>query len=168
MSALDISASCFSDSAVADVTTTSTLFSISAFSALTRLDANIDVNWGGGEPVEGLAEVAHATPMLSLDNAFSAEELRDFHRRVVDRRGGQYTLLSAGGRDRAGIFPNPTDWEPQWITHFGVADPAAAAARAASLGGEVLLEPTAEIRDGSIAIVTDPSGAVLVLRKWPA
>jgi len=37
----------------------------------------------GGEPLEGFEEVRHATPMLSLANAFSAEEIRQFHDRVV-------------------------------------------------------------------------------------
>jgi DNA ligase (NAD+) len=37
----------------------------------------------GGEPLEGFQEVRHATPMLSLANAFSAAEIRQFHERVV-------------------------------------------------------------------------------------
>jgi len=85
--------------------------------------------------------------------------------KTVERRGGLYTMLSVGGVDRAGILLNPTDWNPQWLTYFGVADPAAAAARAAELGGEVLLEPTPEVREGTMALVTDPSGAVLALQK---
>jgi DNA ligase (NAD+) len=36
----------------------------------------------GGEPLEGFEEVRHATPMLSLANAFGEEELRQFHDRV--------------------------------------------------------------------------------------
>ena len=39
----------------------------------------------GGRPVEGFATVEHAQPMLSLDNAYSEEELRAFDERV--RRG---------------------------------------------------------------------------------
>ena len=41
----------------------------------------------GAEPVSVFGTVAHELPMLSLDNAFSEEELRDFHRRVTDRLG---------------------------------------------------------------------------------
>jgi DNA ligase (NAD+) len=37
----------------------------------------------GGQPLEGFEEVRHSTPMLSLANAFSAEEIRQFHDRVV-------------------------------------------------------------------------------------
>jgi DNA ligase (NAD+) len=36
----------------------------------------------GGAPAGGFAEVSHAVPMLSLANAFSEEEVRDFDRRV--------------------------------------------------------------------------------------
>jgi len=37
----------------------------------------------GGEPLEGFAEVRHETPMLSLANAFSEEEIIQFHERVT-------------------------------------------------------------------------------------
>ena len=37
----------------------------------------------GGEPLPGFAEVRHATPMLSLANAFSEEEILQFHERVA-------------------------------------------------------------------------------------
>ncbi|MBT8047337.1 MAG: NAD-dependent DNA ligase LigA [Xanthomonadales bacterium] len=37
----------------------------------------------GGEPLEGFAEVRHETPMLSLANAFSEEEIHQFHDRVL-------------------------------------------------------------------------------------
>jgi len=39
----------------------------------------------GAEPVSAFGTVQHELPMLSLDNAFSEEELRDFHRRVTER-----------------------------------------------------------------------------------
>ena len=41
----------------------------------------------GGAPREGFQEVRHQTPMTSLDNAFSLEELREFDRRVRERTG---------------------------------------------------------------------------------
>jgi len=36
----------------------------------------------GGRPAEGFETVAHIEPMLSLDNAYSVSDLRDFHGRV--------------------------------------------------------------------------------------
>jgi len=41
----------------------------------------------GGVPREGFQEVRHKTPMVSLDNAFSFEALRDFDRRVRELAG---------------------------------------------------------------------------------
>jgi DNA ligase (NAD+) len=43
----------------------------------------------GAAPSKGFAEVRHAAPMLSLNNAFSAEEVRDFVRRIVDAIGNE-------------------------------------------------------------------------------
>ncbi len=39
----------------------------------------------GAPPLDGFEQVTHAVPMLSLDNAFSLDELEDFDRRVRER-----------------------------------------------------------------------------------
>ena len=36
----------------------------------------------GGRPAEGFVQAAHLVPMLSLENAYNEEELRDFHGRI--------------------------------------------------------------------------------------
>jgi DNA ligase (NAD+) len=41
----------------------------------------------GGKPAEGFQKVKHSRPMLSLDNAYSAEELADWDRRVHELAG---------------------------------------------------------------------------------
>ena len=41
----------------------------------------------GGKPREGFVKVKHSSPMLSLDNAYSEEELRDWERRVHELSG---------------------------------------------------------------------------------
>jgi DNA ligase (NAD+) len=41
----------------------------------------------GGKPREGFIKVPHSTPMLSLDNAYSEQELRDWERRVHELSG---------------------------------------------------------------------------------
>lgn len=41
----------------------------------------------GGKPAEGFQKVSHSRPMLSLDNAYSEEELTDWDRRVRERAG---------------------------------------------------------------------------------
>ena len=39
----------------------------------------------GAEPIKAFGTIEHTMPMLSLDNAFTEDELNDFHRRVTDR-----------------------------------------------------------------------------------
>ena len=41
----------------------------------------------GGKPREGFVKVQHSSPMLSLDNAYNEEELRDWERRVHELSG---------------------------------------------------------------------------------
>lgn len=41
----------------------------------------------GGKPAEGFRKAAHSRPMLSLDNAYNEEELRDWDRRVHELAG---------------------------------------------------------------------------------
>ncbi len=41
----------------------------------------------GGKPAEGFRKLAHSRPMLSLDNAYSEEELADWDRRVHELAG---------------------------------------------------------------------------------
>ncbi|MSQ95706.1 MAG: NAD-dependent DNA ligase LigA [Gemmataceae bacterium] len=43
----------------------------------------------GGKPIDGFASVRHREPMLSIDNSYSAEDLRDFDKRVRKLLGGE-------------------------------------------------------------------------------
>jgi len=51
------------------------------------------------------------------------------------------------------------------LTYFGVEDPASAAARVESLGGKVILPPSPQLRDGSMVVVIDPTGALFALQR---
>jgi len=67
----------------------------------------------GGQPTEGFPAVRHAVPMLSLDNTYSSDELRDFDRRVrrvLGESGFGYVVepkvdgVAVSLRYREGIF----------------------------------------------------------------
>ena len=73
------------------------------------------------------------------------------------------------GRERAGIMRMPFGgMQPTWLVSVMVADPAASAQRAQQLGGRILLTPRMDVRSGSVALIADPSGAVLALQRWPS
>ncbi len=84
-------------------------------------------------------------------------------------RGIDYYVLRRQ-RARAGLLQLPPEFEgvqPNWLPYVRVEDPAALAAKAVSLGGKVVIEPRPDVRKGTLAIVTDPTGAALALQKWP-
>jgi len=49
----------------------------------------------GGKPLEGFPSVAHRTPMLSIDNCYNAEELREFEERVRKLLPGETVAYTA-------------------------------------------------------------------------
>ena len=97
----------------------------------------------------------------------------DFYGSVVGYRadasaGSSTYYLLETDRDRAGLYANPVpNAAPVWLPYISVEDPAAVAARVPQLGGRVLLEPASGTRNGSFAIVADPSGAVVALQRYP-
>jgi predicted enzyme related to lactoylglutathione lyase len=83
--------------------------------------------------------------------------------------GIEYQVLKKE-RPRAGLLQIPTQAtmvRPNWLPYVRVADPAALAARVEALGGRVLIAPRAQIRNGTLAVVADPTGGVIALQKWP-
>ncbi len=126
-----------------------------------------------GDPVDTPEPALHRflwTEHLSRNPQASADfyaALVGFEVRKLDFGGRSYWVL-VKGRERAGLLRNPIAVDrPIWLASVRVADPAASAARAAQLGGRVLLAPRGELRNHSLALIADPSGAVLALQKWP-
>ncbi len=126
-----------------------------------------------GDPADTPAPVLHRflwTEHLSRDPQASADfyaALAGFEVRKLDFGGRPYWVL-VKGRERAGLLRNPIAVDrPIWLPSIMVADPAASAARAAQLGGRVLLAPRSDLRNGGLALIADPTGAILALHKWP-
>ena len=126
-----------------------------------------------GDPMDGTEPALHRfmwTEHLSRDPQASAAfyaSLAGFEVRKMDPDGRPYWVL-VQGRERAGLLRNPIAVDrPVWLPYVRVADPAASAARAAQLGGMALLAPRRDVRNGSMALIADPAGAMLALQKWP-
>jgi predicted enzyme related to lactoylglutathione lyase len=80
----------------------------------------------------------------------------------------QYFLTRKGATPVAGVVPiGRRPIKPNWLPYVRVRDPAAVAARAEQLGGRIILRPSPEIRQGSVAVIVDPAGAAVALQKWP-
>lgn len=77
-----------------------------------------------------------------------------------------YRVLWSAGEPRAGVMPNPFETRSIWIPYIRVADPSILVGQVRALGGRVLIEPSPEVREGTLALVLDPSGAPIALQKW--
>ncbi len=78
-----------------------------------------------------------------------------------------YRYLERDGQPRVGLLDAPSPRIGNtWAAYIRVADVEAAVNKAKTLGGYVLMAPTAAIRNGTAAVITDPSGAAFVLQEW--
>lgn len=79
-----------------------------------------------------------------------------------------YTMLQIEGKDVAGLYQMSEEQRsqgmpPLWLSYVSVANVDECAAKAKSLGGQVLQEPFDVMDVGRMALVQDPTGAVLAL-----
>jgi predicted enzyme related to lactoylglutathione lyase len=85
--------------------------------------------------------------------------------------GLEHVVLSSEDYARAGINSLPKDARRRlahWLNFVRVADTDAAAQKAVSLGGRVLVEPRVDRHGGKIALLADPSGAPFGIMEWTA
>lgn len=86
-------------------------------------------------------------------------------RDIQDSDDGSYTVLFNGGKPKTGIVELP--WEdvfPHWLPYLRVGDVGKTIARIQQAGGHVLLAPGDEYDDGTVAIVSDPTGGVFAIQ----
>lgn len=79
-------------------------------------------------------------------------------------QGGTYWVASLDGKMVAGVMSKdaiPNDVPPHWLVYLEVADIQKAVGDAAASGGNIMREPFEIPGVGQIAIVAEPSGAVI-------
>jgi predicted enzyme related to lactoylglutathione lyase len=81
-------------------------------------------------------------------------------------QGKSHTLLMASDRPRVGVVKKSDPEIPNlWVGYVRVDDLDTILSEATSLGGTVLMAPTAEVRNGTVAIIADPHGAGFVVEE---
>ena len=90
-----------------------------------------------------------------------------YEQRLVDVGAGpKYRFLIKNGKTRGGIVKIPwDDIKPNWLPYIAVEDVMAIVAKAEKLGGKILVEPDKKVREGLLAIIADPSGAVFAVQQ---
>jgi predicted enzyme related to lactoylglutathione lyase len=78
-----------------------------------------------------------------------------------------YHVLEKESEPRAGIVKIPyEDVKPHWMPYIAVEDPSIVVDKVEQLGGKVLLGEEGVVGN-TAAIISDPSGAVFTVQKWP-
>jgi hypothetical protein len=90
------------------------------------------------------------------------------HRRNPMPQGGDYILWMAGDETAGGGMPMPSGViaPAHWLIYWGSADVDADAAKAKSLGGQVMVPPTDIPGMARFAVLADPQGAAFTVVKF--
>lgn len=129
----------------------------------------------GGDPPDREAEIGEWlwTELWSDDREAAGKVYSTLAGYELDTRetvaGKPYHVFRRDGAPRAGLLLNPFPEEvtPLWLPYVRVANPAAVVAKVEGLGGQVLVQPDPKHRQGTVAIIADPTGAEVAVQKWP-
>ena len=130
------------------------------------------IKLNNGDPEPGLAEM----------NTFLGQELwtndvsqsTNFYKEVVgysteeiDNQKVPYTIFKMGDMNCAGMLQSPApDVRSHWVPYIRVANLDETISKAKNAGAKVLIEPSPDIRNGSVALLMDPTGAPLAVQVY--
>ena len=126
---------------------------------------------GGDPPDKGMTENFWMGSELwtsHMDSALNFYHLLvGYEQKLVDvKSDSKYCLLVKDGQPLAGMVKIPgNDVKPNWVPYIAVEDVMAIADKAKQLGGILLIEPDKRLREGMVAIISDPNGAVFGVQQ---
>jgi predicted enzyme related to lactoylglutathione lyase len=87
----------------------------------------------------------------------------DFDDNEIPGGAGVYSICLVGGEAVAAIAPQTEDFPPHWNNYVTVESADETVARAKELGGTVIEEPFDVMEAGRMALLQDPTGAMICL-----
>ena len=133
------------------------------------------VKSSSGDPEDFLASPGDWIWMQLLSR--DGRKAADFYRAVGGYEIAENTspgalmdfVLSSKGYARATIRTIPAGMDPvkpNWLPFVRVKSIGESLATVKKLGGNVLLEPMAELLEGKVAVIADPTGAAISILEW--
>lgn len=124
----------------------------------------------GGDPAD--AEAAMGDWLWDEIWTNDPATIGEFYRQVFGydemAQGDQYDVFLREGEWRAGMRHVESKKEYMlWVPVVRVADPAATSRRVGELGGVVWVAPDEAPSNGDTALIGDPTGALLLIQRWP-
>ena len=112
--------------------------------------------------------------LLSRDARKAAEFYRQIAQYQVienttSNRLSDYVLASEGYARATvrTISASHPEVKPTWLPFVRVKKVSETVTKSKELGGKVLVEPRAEVFDGKVAVLADPTGAAIGIMEWP-
>jgi len=115
-----------------------------------------------------------SNPFVHVElNTNDVAKARSFYAQLFDWKledmpmeGGSYTMINVGEGTGGGMMKHPMAGAPSmWLSYVLVSDIDAATKKVKALGGTVMKDKTEVMGMGWLAIIVDPTGAMLGLWK---
>ena len=99
-------------------------------------------------------------------SAIFYEKLGGYRKSSATLFGTNYSYLERDGVPRVGLVRKmDSKIGNTWVSYLRVENVADTVRKAEKLGGGVLMPPTSEVRDGKVAIISDPTGGAFVIQE---
>ncbi len=80
----------------------------------------------------------------------------------------QYVIIKNNGKLSSGIIKNPAeDVKSNWVQYVKVPDVKLTEQKAKDSGGSIIIPVDSTIRNGTVSVFIDPTGAAIAIQKWP-
>ena len=129
------------------------------------------LNAKGGDPVDGKAAIGD----WLWDEVWTTEpdNTEAFYSAVLGYdelvSGGKYAVFTHKGKWRAGMRHIEKNKEQMlWVPVVRVSDPEVTTQQVRELGGVVWVSPDKAPGIGDTALISDPTGALLLIQRWPS
>jgi len=133
------------------------------------------VKSSSGDPQDFLADPGDwiYIQLLSRDGRSAAEFYREVggYEIIENTANNQLSdyILASKGFARATVRtipPAKKEVQPSWLLFVRVKNVGESVSQAKQLGGKALIEPKAELFNGKVAVIADPTGAAIGLLEW--
>lgn len=123
----------------------------------------------GGDPAEAIPKIGDW--LWNEIWTHTPKESYSFYRKLGKYDGSEarkdYRILKSKGKWRAGIrHLDKEDGKTRWASVIRVSDPKSITDNVPKLGGKVLMEPDEAFMNGNVAVITDNTGALLIVQRW--
>ena len=93
-----------------------------------------------------------------------------FNSQIENRKDDErpYIILKNNNKNSSGIIKNPVEnVRDHWIQYVRVSDVLSVEQKAKDAGAKILIPADTSIRNGTVSVFIDPTGAPIAIQKWP-